>query len=124
MADPATHKIGYTANPIAWSRKTSFPEISNLPLEGGAGSLIRIQREYPVEPGTIDGEIFLFDEAGPVTVQYHISVFSADLKGSVRAAAVHDHDLIGPGDRPEGVLDIALFIEGNQSCRDRFHGWT
>jgi hypothetical protein len=44
-----------------------------------------------------------------------VSVSAANLEGSIRAAAVDDYNLIGPGQGLERLLDVWLFVVCDQN---------
>ena len=123
VADPAAEMAG---DPVQLDA-VELGGIAGEPLAQAGGErrrerLVRVQRHHPVRFDLVEREVLLLDVSLVGVAQRARPRPPGQLLGRIAAALVdHDHDLVGPGERRQAMLDPERVVAGDHAGADRRH---
>ena len=97
------------------------PPPSSAISSASCGVTRRSASEDPIMARKRRRTVLLIDVTRPRALDHMVGMLPGNGKGIVGAEGVDDDDLVGPGDRRQGVADIPCFVLGDDGDREFRH---
>ena len=112
MAHPFAQKNIFTRKAVAVELGIR-QMLLHLLLQFRREPFVRIEVQYPGAGRIRAGEVLLFPHSRPWIVHDCALELLRDLQGRITTARIHNHDLIRPTNGLQALVEVLLFVEGD-----------